>query len=158
MVDQPEAAAQSGFIEPSFASPRQRAYALWLVHILVSVTVLSLAEEHADKIVIDSFTITLLTAIILRVALEGAIQVEHRATHYLDERGTARVLKIVTIIAILFTSKILILGLVDLIFGDDVELGGFLPFIALIIALMGTEWLVGWTFKVVGETDPARKE
>ena len=156
MVDRSNSSAPTSSFEPALMSPRQRALAIWLVHILGSVVVLNLFEEYVDSVVIDSFTVSLLAATVLRVALEGAIWVEHRAADLWDRRpgAASHWLKVVTAWGILFLSKIIILELIDLIFGEHVELGGLVTFIALVIVLLGVEAALGVTFDVVGRRDP----
>ena len=57
-----------------------------------------------------------------------------------------RVLGPVVMFLILFASKLVILELVDIVFGDHVDLGGFLEIIAIAIALMAVEHALQWVF------------
>ena len=50
------------------ASPRQERFLRGMLGVLVDVTILALFVEHWDRFVIDSYTIALLTAILLQVA------------------------------------------------------------------------------------------
>ena len=152
MVDQSSRTVPSSSLEPPLVTPAQRTFAVWLVHILGSVVVLNIFEEHVDSVVIDSFSLSLLVAIVLRVALEGAIWIERQVAEFWDKRsGTAaHGLKIVTAWVVLFLSKLVILELIDVIFGDHVDLGGLLTFIALVVALIGTEALLKLAFDALG--------
>lgn len=51
------------------ATDRQNRFLRAVLFVLIDVTVLALFVEYWDRIVIDSFTIALLTAILLQVAL-----------------------------------------------------------------------------------------
>jgi hypothetical protein len=58
---------------------------------------------------------------------------------------------------ILFLSKFLILEVVDLVFGDHVELGKFVQVLSLVIALMVAREVVQRIYMALGssETEPA---
>ncbi len=59
-------------------TPAQQRFAGWARDVLVYTVVLNLFVEWWDAIVIDSFTISLLTAIVLKVLLDILTTVEHR--------------------------------------------------------------------------------
>ena len=46
-------------------TPKQRLFADWMTAVLVYTVILNLFVEHSDAFVIDSFTISVLTAIVL---------------------------------------------------------------------------------------------
>ena len=50
---------------------RQRQYVSWTSDVLVYIVVLNLFVEYVDKVVIDSFTISILTAILLKALLDA---------------------------------------------------------------------------------------
>ena len=114
--------------------------------------VLNLLVEFVPSVVIDSFYISILTAVFLRLLLEVAIQLEHRVAAYVRARDskTLRVLGPVAMFLILFASKLVILELVDIVFGKHVDLGGFLEIIAIAIALMAVEHTLQWVFALLG--------
>jgi len=97
------------------------------------IIVLNLLVEYNPKIIIDSFTISIYTAILLKILLEVILKLEHRVS---DVFRSYKVLRILLVWLILFGSKFLILEVVDVVFGDHVELGKFLDVILLVIALM----------------------
>ncbi|MGI9624964.1 MAG: hypothetical protein ACR2PK_19205 [Acidimicrobiales bacterium] len=126
------------------ATPRQQRFLRGVLFVLVDVTVLALFEEHWDRVVIDSYTIALLTAILMQVMLKATIAVEHRIGDYFRGRPGRRavVLRFLATWAVLFASKFVILEVVDLIFGDDVEFGGLLPFIAIVVVMLAAEAVI----------------
>jgi hypothetical protein len=67
-----------------------------VIDLFVYVVVLNLAIEYVPSVISEGFTLSLLTALLLKVALE----------------------------------------LVDLVFGDAVSLGGFVPVTLLVVALL----------------------
>ena len=131
---------------------KQALFSEWAAFLLADVVVLNLLVEFVPSIVIDSFYISILTAIFLRLLLEVAIQLEHRVAAYIRARDskTLRVLGPLAMFLILFASKLVILELVDIVFGDHVDLGGFLEIIAIAIALMAAERALQWVFAWLG--------
>lgn len=125
-------------------SPAQRAFTSWTTAILLNIVVLGLFAEYADGIVIDSFTIVIFAAIVLRALLAVTLVLEHRVRNFFAGRGgTAyRVLGILIAIGILFSSKFVILEVIDIIFRDHVEIRGFVPLVPLIITMIVTERIV----------------
>ena len=120
---------------PSAAPPtkRQMIFFSWTKDVLIYILVLNLFVEYNSKIIIDSFTISIFTAILLKILLEIILKLEHKVS---DVFKPYKVLRVILVWLILFGSKFLILEVVDLVFGEHVELGKFLDVIVLVIALM----------------------
>ena len=131
---------------------RQEQFVSWVVDILVYTVVLGIFVEYVDSVVIDSFTIMIGTAILLKALLAAIIGFEHRVNDYFKRRGGTlnRVLGIIATLSILFWSKFLILEAVDIVFGDHVELGGFFMIVALIIAMMAARAVIEFIYKRLG--------
>lgn len=138
---------------------RQMIFYSWTKDVLIYVIVLNLFVEYVDKIVIDSFTISILTAILLKGMLDVILGLEHRVAHFFEARPgkLSKFLKLMSTWFILFLSKFLILEVVDLIFGEHVELGGFVQVLSLVIALMVARAAVQRIYLALGssETEPA---
>ena len=132
---------------------KQEIYFDWMSDVLVYTVVLNLFVEHLDNVVIDSFTISLLTAILLKILLDIVMRAEHAVKGFWgDKEGTlASILGAVSVMAILFFGKLLILEVVNVVFGDHVELGHFIDVVALVLALMITRELVHRLFLALGK-------
>jgi hypothetical protein len=132
---------------------KQEIYFDWMSDVLVYTIVLNLFVEHADNVVIDSFTISLLTAVLLKILLDVVMRAEHTVKGFwgAKEGPLASILGAVSLIAILFFGKILILEVVNVVFGDHVELGHFIDVFALVLALMITRELVHRLFLALGK-------
>ena len=130
----------------------QQRFASWTADVLVYIVVLNLFVEFVDAIVIDSFWISILTAVLLKLLLDAIIGVEHRVSAFFKARegGVNRALGLVSVFAILFFSKFVILEAVNFVFGDHVELGHFLEIVALIVAMMLTRHLVQAVYERLG--------
>lgn len=122
----------------------QQRFARAVLFILVDLTVLNLFAEHWDRIVIDSFTISLLTAILLQSLLKATLAVERRIAGFFRGRTGpgAMTLQLLATWGVLFGSKFVILEAVDLVFGDRVDLGGLIPFITLAVAMLAAEAII----------------
>ena len=138
---------------------RQLVFFSWTKDVLIYIVVLNLFVEYVDKIVIDSFTISILTAILLKALLDVILGLEHRVAHFFEARPgkLSKFLQIMSTWLILFLSKFLILEAVDLVFGDHVELGKFVHVLSLVIALMVAREIVQRIYVALGsgETAPA---
>ena len=130
----------------------QQRFMSWMTDVLVYIVVLNLFVEFVDEIVIDSFWISILTAVLLKLMLDSLIGLEHRTTAYFKAREgwLYAVLGALSIFSILFFGKLLILEAVNFVFGDHVELGHFVEIFALIIAMMGTRAAVQAIYEWLG--------
>ena len=54
---------------------RQVLFVRYLTAIMIDLTVLNLFEEHWDAVIIDSFTISLLAAVLLQVLLKVTLKI-----------------------------------------------------------------------------------
>ena len=109
-----------------------------MTDVLVYTVVLNLFVEFADAVVIDSFTISIFAAVLMKALLDVILRIEHRAGEFFAAREGAafRVLAVASTLVILFLSKFVILEAVDIVFGDDVDLGGLVEIVLIVIALM----------------------
>lgn len=132
---------------------RQLVYLGTLASVLVNIVVLNLFVEFADQVVIDSFTISILTAVLLTAVLHLITRLEHRISRVFFEDHEGRAWRIGGVFAIwfvLFGSKFVILELEDLVFGDHVELGSLLEVILLVVVMVVAKALVVKVFDALG--------
>ena len=133
----------------------QERFTSWASDVLVYTVVLNLFVEYSDAIVIDSFTISLFTAAVLKVLLDLLTVTEHHVSQFFGRVHKA--LGFLSMWAVLFLSKFVILEVIDLIFGEHVELGKFLDVVLLIVAMMVARELVNRVYDRLGYArDPAR--
>ena len=124
---------------------RQQLFSRYIFGILVDLTVLNLFDEYWDLVVIEPFTISLLAAVLLQTLLKITIRFEHWVGAFFAAKP-GRYWKAVRLFSawlILFGSKFLILGAVDLAFGDQVNFGGplhgIVAFIIVVVAMLVAE-------------------
>jgi hypothetical protein len=115
-----------------------------VIDVFVYVVVLNLAIEYVPSVISEGFTLSLLTAVLLKVALEvvilakGLMLTRLRAA---TSRG-GKLVAAVSLWAVAAGSKLVVLELVDLVFGDAVSLGGFFSVTLLVLALLASRNVV----------------
>jgi hypothetical protein len=114
--------------------------------VFVYVVVLNLFVEYFPGVLSESFTLSLLTAVLLKAVLEVVFVIKKRVRRRL-RRATTRIAKVLAALMLwllLVASKFVVLKLVDIVFGSRVSLGGFISVTLLIIALMLSRVAVRW--------------
>lgn len=109
-----------------------------IVDLFVYVVVLNLAAEYVPMIITETFTFSLLTAVLLKVVLEVVVWVKDRvkARYKAAKRPVGKVTAGLVLWVVLIGSKFLVLELVALLFADQVRLGGFWSVNGLIVVLL----------------------
>lgn len=133
----------------------QRRFGATMTDVLIYIVVLNLFVEYAGSVVIDSFTISIFTAILLKILLDLVLALEHRVSEYFKrkDRPISKVLRVVSVWGILFLSKFVILEVVDVVFGDHVSLGSFWMVIAIVLSMMIARELFARLYLALGEGD-----
>lgn len=127
-----------------FLNNRQTLYLGYMLCVLVDLVVLNLYVEFWDRVVIDSFLLSLFTACLLQLLLKITLKLEHRVAGFFKAKsGTAaQVMRWFSAWAIIFGSKFIMLWAVDLVFEDHVDFGGIVPFLIIIVSIILAELLV----------------
>ena len=126
-------------------SKRQRLFMRYFTAILIDLTVLNLAAEYWDQVQIDSFTVSLFAAVLLQVLLKLTVAIEHRVAAYFNAKpgATAKFMRYFSAWVILFLSKFVILGALQLAFGDHLLFigvaHGIVPLLVVIVAMLAAE-------------------
>ena len=109
-----------------------------VIDLFVYVVVLNLAIEYVPSVISEGFTLSLLTAALLKVALEVVLLLKGRVLAMLraSTTRTGKVAAALALWAVAAGSKLVVLALVDVVFGDAVSLGGFVPVTLLVVALL----------------------
>lgn len=109
-----------------------------VVDVFVYVVVLNLAIEHVPAVISEGFTLSLLTALLLKIALEIVLVLKGRLKLRFLAADSVRgkVGSGLLIWSVAAGSKLVVLELVNLVFGDAVSLGGFWSVTGLVLALL----------------------
>lgn len=144
-------ATAKNILEPAAAQPvsnRQGLFLRYFTAILIDLVVLNLFVEYSDRVLIDSFTISILAALLLQVLLRLTIALEHRLADFWNARpgGFSRFMRFFSAWLVLFGSKFVILEALNLFFGDYItfvgRFDGLLVLIGVIVAMLVAEDLV----------------
>ena len=109
-----------------------------VMDVFVYVVVLNLAAEYMPLVITETFTLSLLTALLLKFVLEVVVLAKDQVKARFKQARTAvgKVLAALLLWGLLIGSKFVVLELVALLFADKVKLGGFFAVTGLILVLM----------------------
>lgn len=129
-------------------SSAQGWFVSWVTDILVYIIVLNLFDEFFnDHIKIESFWISILTAVLFKLLLVLLGEIEHRVHHQLEEQSKAVV--ITGVFLVLFFGKLAIIEIINAVF-DQVELHGILYEVAMILTMIIASGLIWRIFSMLG--------
>jgi hypothetical protein len=137
-------------------SNKQRLFVRYFTAILIDLVVLNLFVEYSGKVAIDSFTTSLLAAVLLQALLKLTIAVEHRVAGYFKSRpgGLMTFLRFFFAWLVLFGSKFVILEAITLAFGDRVRFEGvfhgIVTLIVVIVAMLIAEEAIVRLYRRLG--------
>jgi hypothetical protein len=118
---------------------KQRLFVRYFTGILIDLVVLNLFAEYWENVYVDTFTTSLLAAIVLQILLKLTVAVEHRVGLFFKDRpgGHMKFLRFFLAWLVLFGSKFVILEAIAQLFGQDVRFhGAFHGIVALIIVVV----------------------
>lgn len=109
-----------------------------VVDLFVYVVVLNLAIQYLPAVLSETFTLSLLTAALLKVTLELVIRLKEALLARLRGATTrlAKTTSALMLWVVAAGSKFVVLWLIDIVFGGSVSLGGFIPVTLLVVALL----------------------
>jgi len=109
-----------------------------VVDVFAYVVVLNLAAEYFPAVVTETFTLSLLTAVLLKVVLEVVVAAKDRLkARFKAASGPVGKVGVGLLLwALLIASKFVVLELIAFFFAEYVKLGGFFVVTALILVLM----------------------
>ena len=115
-----------------------------VVDVFVYVVVLNLFIEYLPSVLSETFTLSLLTAVLLKGILEVVVAAKKRVrARYRRASGPAgKAVAAVLLWLVLFGSKVVVLEAVALVFGDRVALGGLVSVTLLVVTLLLARALV----------------
>ena len=140
---------------------RQQLFIKYTLVVLIDLVVLGLFNQYWDYVFIETFTIALLTAILLQFLLQVAIKIEHYVADLLERKGfKSKSHRAISAWAVLFVSKLVILEAINLSFGDSVKFSGpihgVVAFLTVVIVIIITEQLIAWIYRSLAD-DPDSK-
>jgi hypothetical protein len=136
---------------------RQQLFTSWVIDVLVYIVVLELFVEYAPWVISESITMSMFVALVLKVLIGAIARLEHHVIGWFSHREGPvwRALGLATVFAILFLSKFVVIEVIAIVFGDRVEIGGFVGVVVLVVALILAPAGINWVYRRLGEADSA---
>ncbi|WP_047042936.1 hypothetical protein [Vibrio mexicanus] len=126
----------------------QRLFVGYTLAILVDLVVLNLFNEYWTFVSFSSFSVSLAAAVLMQVLLKASIKAEHKiAAYFMAKEGVwPKVMRGVSSYIILVGSKFLILEVLNIVFGNNIQFtgpwNGVIAFIAVVFAILLAEKIV----------------
>lgn len=119
---------------------RQQIYTSWVLDLLVYTVILNLFVQFVADFYIESFSLSLLVALVLKVMLVLVMKFEHVMKQWFEKQSkdVFSYIQPIALMTILFLSKFLILEVIDFLFGHRVDLHNIIALIVMIIAMIAT--------------------
>lgn len=142
---------------------RQQLFLRYVVLILIDLTVIGLLNQYWDYVFIETFSIALLTAVLLQFLMQVAIKVEHSFAYFLETKMglTSTALRIFSTWVIIFISKLVILEAINLFFGDSVvfsgPIDGLVAFLITVIVIIIAEQTITWIYRSLADSSKSSK-
>ena len=137
---------------------KQRLFIRYFLAILIDLVILNLFVEYSGKVFIDTFTTSLLAAVLLQILLKATIWLEHKVMDWFKARGGGgwmTFLKYFVAWLILFGSKFVILEALAQAFGSKLRFDGIwhgiVTLIVVIIVMLVVEELVVRIYRRLGD-------
>ena len=133
----------------------QRLFLVYIICILVDMTILNIFAEFSHSVYVESFSITIFIAIFLQLFIVLTKYAEHKLSNFFgDNKGYLTKIKyFLSLWALLFFSKVLMLHGANLIFGDKLNFygmfDGLLTFIVLIFSFLLGEYLLTKVYRAL---------
>ena len=139
-------------------SKRQQLFLKFTYFVLLDIVVLNLLNEFWDKVFIEYFYISILTAVLLQGFLQITFAIENRVhAHFKPKQETKhKILGLLSRWAVLVISKLVILESISRIFGHSVTFGGIehthgiIIFVTVVAAIIAAEQLFALIFRSLG--------
>lgn len=137
-------------------SVRQRGFMRYFTAVLVDLVVLALFAEYWDKVIVTSFTIMLLAAVLLQILLKVTIVIEHKIAAFFNARpgGFNKFMRFFGAWLVLFGSKFVILEALAFAFGDRLRFEGMfhgiVTLIVVVVAMLAVEAVLVKLYRSMG--------
>ena len=138
-------------------SDKQRLFLRYFTGILIDLVVLNLFVEYSKHVNIDSFTMSLLAAVLLQILLKVTLAIEHRVAAYFKAKPGRLMTFFRWFFAwvVLFGSKFVILEALSFTFGDKVRFEGpwhgIVALILVLVVMLVAEELVARLYRRLGK-------
>ena len=117
-----------------------------ILGILVNSVVLGFFNDYRDIIITKSYSTTFFVAIVLALLLIPTFRLKKFLSNYFKSRNK-KVLVFFSVWLVMFFSKFVFLWVLDLVFGDNLEVSGFVGLIGIILTVTLLSLLINTTYR-----------
>ena len=138
---------------------KQFLFLKYTLAVLVDLSVLNLFSQYWDFLFIETFVISLFVALLLQFVMKVAIKVEYYAALFLEMKMglKSKIHRGISAWAVLFISKLVILEVLNVSFGDSVvfsgPLHGVVAFLIVVIVIIVVEQLIAWLYRSLADVE-----
>ena len=120
---------------------------------LVYAVVLGFFNDYTTILSTSSYSITFLVAIVMQLLTYLTLLLKKKvANHFKQKNGTfSKVALILSVWLILFLSKFIFLAVIDFIFGQYVQISGFVGLLAIILTMTIAKQLIDYVFNALAD-------
>jgi len=125
----------------------QQIYFDWVVDLLIYIVIINLFAQYSAHIHIQNFTFSILIALLIKSILFIVFQLEHSVSSFFKHLKSkyGKFVNLLIGFLLLFSSKFIIIGISNIIFGDYVEFQNIFSVFILIITMI----IIGKFFEAI---------
>lgn len=135
-------------------SAQQLLFKELFVGTLIYAVVLGFFDDYTSIVEARSFSFVFLAAIVLEVLTCGAFAVKDAIVTQLRRRDARPAAVAFGVWFVMFSSKFVFIWVIDLVFGDDVDINGFFGIFAVALVVTVVHRLADQVFARLGPTGP----
>ncbi len=138
-------------------SSQQLIFQELFVGTLIYVAVLGFFNDYTSIVYAKSFSTIFFASVVLEVLTYLAFQLKNQIITWLKDRDRMmyRILMFFCVWLVMFLSKFVFIGVLDLLFGSYIRVNGFFGILAVVLCVTITHRLAYFVFKKLGETEQA---
>ena len=138
---------------PQGLNPQQLFFREMVLGTLVYAVVLGFFNDYTTILSTSSYSITFLVAIVLQLLTYLTLLLKKKvANHFKQKNGTfSKVALVFSVWLILFLSKFIFLAVIDFLFGQYVQISGFVGLLAIILTMTIAKQLIDYVFNALAD-------
>lgn len=133
-------------------SSKQQVFRDMVLGTLLYAVVLGFFNDYTNVLTTRSYSVTFACAFVLQVLTYVTLMLKGAVVHRHNQKvASSKLLLVLSVWLILFLSKFVFLAVLDVIFGQDVEISGFVGLLAIIVCLTAVQYVVETVYKKLGD-------
>jgi len=115
---------------------------------LVYSVVLGFFNDYTSLLTTSSYSVTFMVAIVMQLLTYATLQLKNKVAYYFKQKSgrLSQVTLVISVWLVLFLSKFVFLAVIDFIFGQYVEISGFIGLLAIILTMTIAKQLIDYVF------------